>query len=56
MFRMNGILWAQGCAGTVMFRMNGQEIAPAFPALPPSLAVVCRVGQEVRERRVSAAG
>jgi hypothetical protein len=30
-----------GCAGVAMFRMNGQKIASAFSALPPSMAVVC---------------
>jgi len=35
------MLQGQGGAGAAMFRMNGQACAPAKPALPPSLAVVC---------------
>jgi hypothetical protein len=33
--------------------MNGQKIAPAFSALPPSLAVVCRGRMDAQERLVS---
>jgi len=35
-----------------MFRMNGQKIAPAFSALPPSLAGVLRGRMDARERRM----
>jgi len=42
MYRMYGMPRAQGCAGAAMYRMYGQKTAPAFSALPPSLAVVCR--------------
>jgi hypothetical protein len=35
-----------------MYRMYGQKIAPAFSALPPSVAVVCRGAREGKERCV----
>ena len=38
-----------GCQRATMFRMNGQKIAPAFSALPPSLAVVCRGGMDAND-------
>ncbi len=37
-------------AGAHMSRMDGQKIAPAFSALPPSMAVVCRSAMDGKER------
>jgi len=36
------------CPGT-----DGQKIAPAFSALPPSMAVVCRGRMDAQKRRMS---
>jgi hypothetical protein len=33
-----------------MYRMYGQEIAPAFPALPPSMVVVSCGRMDAQER------
>ncbi len=39
---MDGMSQGARDGGATMYRMDGQKIAPAFSALPPSLAVVCR--------------
>ncbi|MET0100992.1 MAG: hypothetical protein ABW078_04605 [Sedimenticola sp.] len=39
-----------------MYRMYGQVIAPALPALPPSLAVVCRGCRDAQDVRYAVGG
>ncbi len=42
---------AQGCAGAAIQDVRTEKLLPAFSALPPSLAVVCRGRREAQERR-----
>ena len=42
MYRMYGMSRVHGSTGATSLRMYGQTIAPAFSALPPSMAVVFR--------------